>query len=668
MKNFTRKIAKYLFAIALLSLLINNAFSQIDPSEPVNKTPMPLSVLRPLSGPIEPYGVDVVIPVGSFDTYQISTNAGFLETDICVSPLNPLNFVCTDNRIITGSNFVYNTTNGGVSWASPTITTNQGDPAFSCDSLGNFYLATLNLAVNGFVVYKSTNQGVSWTSTAFVPGGGISSIDKEWIAADQTNGPFKNNVYLAFVNFTGGASLALMRSTNNGAAWTLISGNLGNGTPNPGPDIAVDRNGKVYVAWYNGGGTAIRTSTDGGTTWTTAVQASNHSQPGSLDSFGRYVLKNDIRVNGMPHIAIDMTTGSHSGYVYNLYVTNPPGPDKADVYITRSTDGGATWNSGSPVRVNNDAGITDQWMADVSVDNQGRVWAMWWDSRNDDANNVLCEQWAGCSTDGGLTFSNFVVSSQFNPNSVLIGQAGSSNYIGDYQGMSGKTFTFPCYTAQNNSRQDFTAYLPDYGMSFAKAVDSVNQNGSNTNTVFIPMMGPYSGTVTYTTSVSPSPAPGTLTLNFTPSNVVNLTGTPSSVGLTIIASATVPTQTYTVTVTGAETGGPRTHSRTFSVLVGNFTGISHTGNEIPQTYQLFQNYPNPFNPSTVIYYSVPKQTLVNLKVYDVLGREVASLVNAVKLAGDYQVTFDASNFPSGVYYYRINAGDYTDVKKMILIK
>jgi Secretion system C-terminal sorting domain len=669
MKNFTRKIAKHLFALVVLSLLINNAFSQTDPNEPVSKTPMPLHVVMPLTAPTEPYGVDVVIPVGAFDNYQVSSSGGFLETDICVNPFNPLNFVCTDNRIITGANYVYNTTNGGVNWASPTISTNQGDPAFTADSLGNFYLVTLNLAVNGFVVYKSTNLGVSWSPTPFLPGGGVTSIDKEWIAADQTNGPFKNNVYIAFVNFTSGATLAIMRSTNNGAAWTLISGNLGSGTPNPGPDIAVDANGKVYVAWYSGGGTSVRTSTDGGTTWTAAVTASNHSQPGALDSHGRYVLKNDIRVNGMPHIAIDMTTGAHSGYVYCLYDANPPGPDLANVYCTRSTDGGATWSAGSPVRVNNDPGIMDQWMADISVDNQGRVWAMWWDSRNDDPANILSEQWAGCSTDGGLTFSNFQVGSAFNPNAVFIPQGGSSNYIGDYQGMSGKSFTFPCYVGINNTRNDYVAYLPDYGMSFALASDNVPPGGTSINRVRIPLMGPYSGTVTLTASVSPSPSPGTITFNWSPGNVRTINGSPDSVVLNSVVSASVPYNAYTITVTGAESAGPRTHLRSWTLNVGNFVGISHNGSEVPQTYQLFQNYPNPFNPTTVIYYSVPKQTLVNLKVYDILGREVAALVNnQIRQAGEYQVTFDASNFPSGIYYYRINAGEYTDVRKMILIK
>jgi len=72
-------------------------------------------------------------------------------------------------------------------------------------------------------------------------------------------------------------------------------------------------------------------------------------------------------------------------------------------------------------------------------------------------------------------------------------------------------------------------------------------------------------------------------------------------------------------------------------------------------YRLEQNYPNPFNPSTVISYQLAGQSHVTLRVYDLLGREVAVLVNEVKSAGNYTATFNASNFPSGVYFYRLTA-------------
>ncbi|RLD24218.1 MAG: hypothetical protein DRI70_08490 [Bacteroidetes bacterium] len=82
-------------------------------------------------------------------------------------------------------------------------------------------------------------------------------------------------------------------------------------------------------------------------------------------------------------------------------------------------------------------------------------------------------------------------------------------------------------------------------------------------------------------------------------------------------------------------------------------------------FKLYQNYPNPFNPVTTIPYSIPRNSLVQLKIYNLLGQEVATLVNEEKPTGNYQVEFDASNFPSGVYLYRLRAGDFVQTKKMI---
>lgn len=90
--------------------------------------------------------------------------------------------------------------------------------------------------------------------------------------------------------------------------------------------------------------------------------------------------------------------------------------------------------------------------------------------------------------------------------------------------------------------------------------------------------------------------------------------------------------------------------------------------ELPNQFKLNQNYPNPFNPSTVISYQVPVSSEVNLKVFDMLGREVATLVNSRQSAGEYKVNFDASAFSSGMYIYRLSAGEFMQTRKMILIK
>ena len=88
----------------------------------------------------------------------------------------------------------------------------------------------------------------------------------------------------------------------------------------------------------------------------------------------------------------------------------------------------------------------------------------------------------------------------------------------------------------------------------------------------------------------------------------------------------------------------------------------------PLVYQLAQNYPNPFNPATKIRYSIPVQSHVVLKVYNALGQEVMSLVDGAQKPGIHTVEFDARNLASGVYFYRITAGDFVNVKKMMLLK
>ena len=90
--------------------------------------------------------------------------------------------------------------------------------------------------------------------------------------------------------------------------------------------------------------------------------------------------------------------------------------------------------------------------------------------------------------------------------------------------------------------------------------------------------------------------------------------------------------------------------------------------EVPLEFKLEQNYPNPFNPTTSIKFSVKQREQVVLKVYDIIGNEIATLINQPMDAGSYSLTFDASSLASGVYIYRINAGSFVSTKKMMLLK
>jgi hypothetical protein len=109
-------------------------------------------------------------------------------------------------------------------------------------------------------------------------------------------------------------------------------------------------------------------------------------------------------------------------------------------------------------------------------------------------------------------------------------------------------------------------------------------------------------------------------------------------------------------------------------LVQNPNAITPIGNSVPKSFNLYQNYPNPFNPETKIKFSVPlnkggnRGLSIQLKIYDILGKEVAILVNQQLQPATYEVEGNATNYPSGIYFYKLTAGDFVQTKKMMLIK
>lgn len=117
------------------------------------------------------------------------------------------------------------------------------------------------------------------------------------------------------------------------------------------------------------------------------------------------------------------------------------------------------------------------------------------------------------------------------------------------------------------------------------------------------------------------------------------------------------------TMTGSTTGG------VWILTDTTLSNIHPVGEEIPDKFFLNQNYPNPFNPETIIDFSIPEDSRVSLTVYDMLGRKVSSLLDGEnRKAGNYSVKFNGADIPSGIYFYKITAGSFTQTKKMILIK
>ncbi len=146
-----------------------------------------------------------------------------------------------------------------------------------------------------------------------------------------------------------------------------------------------------------------------------------------------------------------------------------------------------------------------------------------------------------------------------------------------------------------------------------------------------------------------------------------LTSYPDSLRLRIKTAGGVPNGNYNIRIQGNGPNGTPVHERFVNVNVG-FVGITSNNNEIPKEYALFQNYPNPFNPTTNIIFHLPESGDVSIKIYDVRGKLVNDLLNRELAAGSHNIDWNAADYPSGVYFYKIAAGNFTSVKKMVLIK
>ena len=103
-------------------------------------------------------------------------------------------------------------------------------------------------------------------------------------------------------------------------------------------------------------------------------------------------------------------------------------------------------------------------------------------------------------------------------------------------------------------------------------------------------------------------------------------------------------------------------------MVGEPTDLNDSKEQIPSDFFLEQNYPNPFNPATNINYSIPIEALITVKIYDLLGNEITTLVNEIKAPGEYSIKLSANGMTSGVYYCRMISGDFISTRKLILLK
>jgi len=152
-----------------------------------------------------------------------------------------------------------------------------------------------------------------------------------------------------------------------------------------------------------------------------------------------------------------------------------------------------------------------------------------------------------------------------------------------------------------------------------------------------------------------------------PKDTVMLNGNAGNTKMTINNGLTYHNYNYLIWVIYNKDSSGNSSLYGKSVQVYN-TGISGSGDIIPKDFSLSQNYPNPFNPNTVIGYTITGNHNVNLKVFDALGKEIITLVNEKQNTGSYTVNFNGEGLPSGIYFYKLEAGDFSETKRMILLK
>lgn len=148
-----------------------------------------------------------------------------------------------------------------------------------------------------------------------------------------------------------------------------------------------------------------------------------------------------------------------------------------------------------------------------------------------------------------------------------------------------------------------------------------------------------------------------------------INGTTNSGSNWLLQSFATTTYLYSISFPSASTGwAVGAGGRILKTTSGGVTAIQPISNEIPEKFSLSQNYPNPFNPTTKIMFAIPNNSFVRLNVYDAIGRKIEILVNEHMDAGIYEAVWDGGNYSSGIYYYKFTAGEYSEARKMVLIK
>lgn len=477
----------------------------------------------------------------------------------------------------------------------------------------------------------------------------------------------------------GGANTTVSGTYGQGGYWTTDGGVTWAGnnllspftqsSSDPGPTI--DKNGVIIFTTLDVPGMVAAYSTNNGTSWSSRITI----QSGSVD-------KNFAGTDDAP-------SSSYYGRSYcvwsNFALGQPP------IMVSYTTNGGVSWSA--PLQINTSVSGHYSQGCDIACGPNGEVYVCWAAPLSSGA---FTEDFLGFakSTNGGVSWTvtdnaydmNGIRSTSFNGWGVRVNSF--PRIAVDRSGGSRNGWIYVVSTDRNLAPSGTDAdvilhYSSNGGTSWSSGIrvntDALNNgkvqffpaisvdNQGGVNVVFYDNRNYPSVGDSCETFLARSVDGGTTWTNFVVSDHRWKVKGEAGLG------------NYMGDYIGITSGNNKVWPFWFDDKTGSMqawtcqvtldpVGITHNNNEIPKQYSLEQNFPNPFNPSTSISFSLPKAGVVTLEVYDASGRKVSTLVNEEMEAGNFKYEYNAGNLSSGVYFYKLSSNDFTETKKMILVK
>jgi len=445
----------------------------------------------------------------SFTSFQVNVDASGQnivgdaanECTISVDPTNPNKKVIAWRQFNdVNSNFRQGgwgyTTDGGTTWTFPGVLENnvfRSDPVTNSDEIGQFFYLSLqstqNLSFFCDDLWRSINGGQSWTLLSGEKGAG--GGDKQWFTIDRTGGPGHGFQYQADdgINCSGGG-VQFQRSVDGGITWQspiIIPNGPVYGT------LDVDTNGNVFVGGE--GSTTFWCVRSSNAQIATQTPVFDRSTPVNMGGFIGSGGINPAGLTGQLFLAIDRFGGANNNNIYMLASVVPNGRTTTDVMFVRSTDGGLTFSA--PKKINDDGNTTKwHWFGTMSVAPNGRLDAVWYDTRNA-PNNTDSQLFYSWSTDAGATWApNVAVSNTFNPSEGYPNQSKIGDYITIVSDNTGADVAYSAtfnFNAGRNQHEEDVYYVrvapPTSTLTLLSAASRLTHGTAGTFDVNMPLSG-----------------------------------------------------------------------------------------------------------------------------------------------------------------------------------